>query len=156
MRKFFITVGHSGLSPVAPGTVGSLASLVLVVLLIQVLPPSTIFMLTILISVVAVKQIDIYEKQTKTHDSKIIVIDELVGMWFAFLIAGATADSWFWFAVLSFVYFRLFDILKPSIIGRIDKNVKGGLGVVGDDIVAGIIGGLSASLTYFIFKEFVL
>jgi phosphatidylglycerophosphatase A len=156
MREFFITVAYSGLSPKAPGTVGSLVSLAAVVLLIQVLPPSTIFMFTILISVIAVKQIDIYEKQTNTHDSKTIVIDELVGMWFAFLIAGATADSWVWLGLFSFVYFRLFDILKPSIIGRIDKNVKGGLGVVGDDIVAGIAGGLSASLTYFLFEEFLL
>ncbi len=153
MRLFFITVAYSGLSPKAPGTVGSLVSLLFIILLIQVVPPSTLFLLTILISVIAVKQIDIYEKHTGTHDSKTIVIDELVGMWFAFLIAGATADNWIWLGVLSFVYFRLFDILKPSIIGRIDRDVKGGLGVVGDDIVAGVVGGMSASLTYFILER---
>ncbi|OPX26823.1 MAG: phosphatidylglycerophosphatase A [Campylobacteraceae bacterium 4484_166] len=150
IRKFFLTVAYSGLSPVAPGTVGSLISLFFVILLIQLLHPSTIFLLTILISIIFIKQIDIYEKETKTHDSKIIVIDELVGMWFAFVISGATTDNWLWYAIFSFIYFRLFDILKPSIIGKIDKNVKGGLGVMGDDIVAGFFAGLTTSLTIYL------
>ncbi|RLA74301.1 MAG: phosphatidylglycerophosphatase A [Epsilonproteobacteria bacterium] len=150
MRKLFITVGYSGLSPIAPGTVGSFVSLILIISLIHFIRVDTMFLITIFIFVVAIKQINIYEKQTNTHDNQIIVIDELVGMWFAFLISGATANNWLWFAVFSFVYFRLFDIIKPSIIGKIDKNIKGGLGVMGDDAVAGVFAGLSTSLTIYL------
>jgi phosphatidylglycerophosphatase A len=150
MRKAFLTVGYSGLSPVAPGTVGSFVSLIIALLLLQIVAPSTIFMLSILITVVAVKQIDIYEDIVGVHDGKEIVIDELAGMWLALTIAGATVNNWMILAVLSFVYFRLFDIWKPSIIGKIDRDVKGGWGVMGDDILAGVLAGMCASLTNYL------
>lgn len=150
MRKLFLTVFYSGLIPKAPGTAGSFVSLILAIALIQVVPPSTIFLLAILISVVAVKQINIYEKEVGEHDSKEIVIDELAGMWLAFTIAGATASNWIVLAILSFIFFRLFDIWKPSFIGKIDREVSGGWGVMGDDILAGIVAGISASLVNYI------
>ena len=50
--------------------------------------------------------------------------------------------------ILAFLAFRLFDIKKPSIIGKIDKNAPGGLGVMGDDIVAGIFAGILAGIFY--------
>ncbi len=151
MRKLFLTVFYSGLSPKAPGTVGSFVSLILAIALIQVVPPSTIFLLAILISVFAVKQINIYEQEVGEHDSKEIVIDELAGMWLAFTIAGATASNWILLAILSFIFFRIFDIWKPSFIGKIDREVSGGWGVMGDDILAGIVAGICASLVNYIF-----
>jgi len=150
MRKFFLTVGYSGLSPKAPGTVGSFVSLLLVMALIQIAHPSTIFLLALLVSVFAVKQINLYEQEVGEHDGKEIVIDELAGMWLAFTISGATADNYLILGVLSFVFFRIFDIYKPSIIGRIDREVEGGWGVMGDDLVAGVFGGLCASLVNYI------
>ena len=78
LRKFFLTVGFSGLSPKAPGTVGSFVSLILGLFLLEFLHSSTLFLLSILITVVAVKQIDIYEKEVGLHDSSEIVIDELI------------------------------------------------------------------------------
>jgi phosphatidylglycerophosphatase A len=151
MRKAFLTVGFSGLSPIAPGTVGSFVSLILALFLLQISAPSTIFMLSILITVVAVKQINIYEDEVGAHDGKEIVIDELAGMWLALTISGATQENWVLLSILSFLYFRLFDIWKPSIIGKIDRDVKGGWGVMGDDIVAGIVAGLCASATNMLF-----
>jgi len=150
MRKLFLTVFYSGLSPKAPGTVGSFVSLILAIGLIQVVHPSTIFLLAILISVIAVKQINIYEQEVGEHDSKEIVIDELAGMWLAFTIAGATASNWMLLAILSFIFFRIFDIWKPSFIGKIDREVSGGWGVMGDDILAGIVAGICASLVNYI------
>jgi phosphatidylglycerophosphatase A len=146
-RKFFLTVGYSGLSPSAPGTVGSFVSLIIGLVLLIFLSDSNLFMLTILISLIAVKQIDIYEEETNVHDSKEIVIDELAGMWLALSISGITSEFWLLPAILSFIYFRIFDIWKPSIIGRIDKNVSGGWGVMGDDLVAGVAAGVSTSAT---------
>jgi len=149
MRKFFLTVGFSGLAPKAPGTVGSFVSLLLGMALLNFIHISTLFMLALLITVIAVKEINIYEKQIGKHDTKEIVIDELAGMWIAMSIANATSTN-YTIALLSFVYFRLFDIYKPSIIGKIDRDVKGGWGVMGDDVVAGIFAGLTASMTYFL------
>ena len=150
MRKFFLTLGYSGLSPKAPGTVGSIVALILAMLLLQYISISTLFMLSLLISVISVKQIDIYEKEAGTHDGSEIVIDELAGMWIALGIASATSDNYI-IATLAFVYFRLFDIWKPSIIGKIDREVKGGWGVMGDDIIAGLFAGLCTSMTYYLF-----
>mgnify|MGYP003600890032 CR=1 FL=1 len=155
LRKFFITVGFSGLSPKAPGTVGSFVSLILGLFLLQFLHPSTLFLLSFLITVVAVKQINIYEKEVGVHDGKEIVIDELAGMWIALSICRINSYNYIYMAVLSFIYFRLFDIWKPSIIGRIDRDVKGGWGVMGDDIVAGLAGGVAAAGTYQLISKFI-
>jgi len=149
MRKFFLTLGYSGLSPKAPGTVGSFVSLILAMALLNYISITTLFLIALLISVFAVKQIDIYEKEVGVHDGSEIVIDELAGMWIALGIASATSDNYI-IAALAFVYFRLFDIWKPSIIGKIDRDVKGGWGVMGDDMVAGLFAGLCTSMTYYL------
>jgi phosphatidylglycerophosphatase A len=91
-RKFFITVGFSGLSPKAPGTVGSFVALILGLFLLEFVHPSTLFLLSLLVTVIAVKQIDIYEKEVGIHDSSEIVIDELSGMWIALSICGLNSD----------------------------------------------------------------
>lgn len=154
-RKFFLTLGYSGLSPKAPGTVGSFVALILGVLLLEFFHSSTLFLLAVLISVVAIKQIDIYEKEVGIHDSKEIVIDELVGMWIALSICGINGQNILFLTLLAFIFFRLFDIYKPSIIGRIDKNVKGGLGVMGDDIIAGIFAGICTAGTWQLIDKFI-
>ena len=156
LRKFFLTVGYSGLSPKAPGTVGSFVSLLLVLPLIPYLHVSTIFMVALLISVIAVKQIDIYEEEVGVHDGKEIVIDELAGMWIAISICGITEANMMIMAPLAFVYFRIFDIWKPSVIGKIDRDVKGGWGVMGDDIVAGIAAGVATAGTYELIQMFLV
>jgi len=153
MRKFFLTLGYSGLSPKAPGTVGSIVALAIALVLLQYISVTTLFLLAILISAFAVKQIDIYEKEVGAHDGSEIVIDELAGMWIALGIANATSDNYI-VATLAFVYFRLFDIWKPSIIGKIDRDVKGGWGVMGDDMVAGLFAGLCTSMTYFLLLKY--
>lgn len=156
MRKLFLTVFYSGLSPKAPGTVGSFLSLLMGLFLLQYVHVSTLFMLALLITVVAVKEINKYEEEVGEHDSKEIVIDELAGMWIALSICGITNENMIIMGALAFVYFRLFDIWKPSIIGRIDREVKGGWGVMGDDVIAGIAGGVAAAGTYELLTKFVL
>ncbi len=90
------------------------------------------------------------------HDGKEIVIDELAGMWIALSVANANAENMLYIAPLSFIFFRLFDIWKPSIIGKIDQKVKGGWGVMGDDIIAGIAGGIAASGVYYLIEMYIL
>ncbi len=103
---------------------------------------NTLFLVAILIGLIAIAQIDKEEEESKIHDSSYIVIDELVGMWLAMAISGLSLAG----VVLSFIFFRIYDITKPSLIGKIDKEVKGGLGVVADDALAGVLAGLSVLL----------
>ena len=155
-RKFFITVGFSGLSPKAPGTVGSFVALILGLFLLEFVHPSTLFLLSLLVTVIAVKQIDIYEKEVGIHDSSEIVIDELSGMWIALSICGLNSENILFTAPLAFIFFRLFDIYKPSVIGRIDRDVKGGLGVMGDDVIAGIFAGICTALSWQLIDKFLI
>jgi len=153
-RKIFLTLFYSGLSKKAPGTVGSFVALILGMVILNILNITTLFLLSILITIIAIKEIDIYEKEVGTHDNSEIVIDELVGMWIAMSIAGVTSESYF-MAILAFVFFRIFDIWKPSIIGRVDRDVEGGMGVMGDDILAGVFAGLSTALVHHLMISFI-
>lgn len=155
-RKFFLTVGFSGLSPKAPGTVGSFVSLIIGLFLLEFLHVSTLFLLALLITVIAIKQIDIYENEVGMHDGKEIVIDELAGMWITLSICGLNSENILIMAPLAFIFFRLFDIWKPSIIGKIDRDVKGGLGVMGDDVVAGLAAGIASAGVYQLLLKFIL
>ncbi|MDQ7043880.1 MAG: phosphatidylglycerophosphatase A [Sulfurimonas sp.] len=155
MNWFFLTLGYSGLAPKAPGTVGTLLSLPLGMLILIYFDTNTLFLATVLITLIAIKAINKYEEASKTHDSQNIVIDELVGMWLALSIAPAVGVSmnevtqlengFLIQSLLAFVLFRYFDITKPSIIGRIDREAKGGVGVMGDDIIAGVAAGISTA-----------
>ncbi len=103
---------------------------------------NTLFLAAVLIGLIAIAQIDKEEEESKIHDSSYIVIDELVGMWLAMAISGLSLAG----VILSFIFFRIYDITKPSLIGKIDKEIKGGLGVVADDALAGVLAGLSVLL----------
>ena len=151
MNKFFLTLGYSGLVSFAPGTVGTLVSLPFGILILIYFDAYTLFLATTLISIIAIKQINKYEELTGTHDDKSIVIDEVVGLWLAFCIASFNPIQ----ILLSFLYFRAFDIYKPSIIGRVDRDVKGGLGVVGDDLLAGFFAGLCSAGSWSIYERFI-
>lgn len=160
MNWFFLTVAYSGMSPKAPGTVGSFVSLLLGIAILSYLDTTTLFLAAMLATVAGYKLVNDYEAAGGEHDNKHIVIDELAGMWIAMSIAivpftqipiEAFSDIsayWsLWLAiVLSFAFFRYFDIAKPSIIGRLDRDAKGGIGVMGDDVVAGVAGGILTAL----------
>ncbi len=141
LRACFLTLFFSGYSKKAPGTIGSLVALLLG-LPILIFSANTLFLGAVFVGLIAIAQIDKEEEETKRHDSSHIVIDELVGMWLAMAISGLSLAG----VILSFIFFRVYDITKPSLIGKIDKEVKGGLGVVADDALAGILAGLSALL----------
>jgi phosphatidylglycerophosphatase A len=148
MRELFLTFFYLGNLPKAPGTFGSIGGLLSGLGILNIMPPSTLFSLAVALSVVAVVEIDKYEKITKTHDSSKIVIDEVAGMWFAMSLV----PNDIWIMILVFVLFRAYDIFKPSFIGRVDRDVKGGLGVMLDDVLAGFMAGFTALLILNILK----
>ncbi|MGL2804372.1 phosphatidylglycerophosphatase A family protein [Helicobacter pylori] len=149
LRACFLTLFFSGYSKKAPGTIGSLVALLLG-LPVLIFSANTLFLGAIFVGLIAITQIDKEEEESKRHDSSYIVIDELVGMWLAMAISGLSLAG----VVLSFIFFRIYDITKPSLIGKIDKEVKGGLGVVADDALAGVLAGLSVLLVIHILEFF--
>ena len=141
MNKLFVTVFYSGCAPKASGTVGTIASLPFGLLLLYLLPVETFLLLTLAIFVVGSKEIDRYQKATGKHDPKEVVIDETVGI---FISLAFLPDPFVWYQVLfAFIFFRIFDITKPSIIGKIDSRLKNGVGVMLDDVLAGVFGGIA-------------
>ena len=158
LNWFFLTLGYSGLAPKAPGTAGTLVALPLGMAILLFLGPQTLFLATILITLIAVKAIDAHEQAGNPHDDGRIVIDELAGMWLALAIAPgvmiapealtAWENGFVIQSLLGFAFFRLYDIKKPSFIGRIDREAKGGIGVMGDDLLAGVLAGISTALVW--------
>ncbi|MEX0299903.1 MAG: phosphatidylglycerophosphatase A [Kordiimonas sp.] len=132
------TVFGVGLFKPAPGTWGSLAAVVLGYALIENgFSLIALLVLTTLITLISIWAINDIEAKSGIHDAGEIVIDEVAGQWIAlvpfYFFTGHVATY-----LLSFALFRLFDIWKPWPIGPIDKHVSGGLGVMIDDIVAGV------------------
>ena len=152
LQKLFLTFFGSGLSPKAPGTVGSLAALPVGIAILYYFGMETLFTLTLAVTIIGIFEVNKYERITGDHDQSHIVIDEAVGMWLALMITYSAALTLNYpyleelTILLSFAAFRLFDIWKPSTIGWIDRKLKGGYGVMLDDVLAGIAGGLLSGL----------
>ena len=149
-KWFMLTGFYSGLLPKAPGTWGSIVGVLIAYLVILFFPnPNlTILLLAVFFSIIGIKFTNEYEEITKTHDDKRIVIDEIAGVLITIGLFGELQKDTFIKLLLAFLAFRLFDITKPSIIGKIDKKAPGGLGVMGDDIVAGIFAAIFAGILY--------
>ena len=124
----------SGLSPKAPGTTGTLLAIPLFLLLCQL--PLLHYLLVV--SVAAVTGIYLCDKTARdlrVHDHPGIVWDEFVGFWITMAAIPVNTIS----ILAGFILFRLFDIWKPFPIRWLDRRVKGGLGIMIDDMVAGLL-----------------
>ncbi len=125
----------SGLSPWVPGTMGTLAAVPFYLLMAS---QSTILLI---IAIVLGTAVGIYlcertSSDMGVHDHGSIVWDEFVGFWITMLLVPVTD----WQTVLAgFVIFRFFDMVKPWPISWLDKQVHGGIGIMLDDIVAGLM-----------------
>jgi phosphatidylglycerophosphatase A len=130
------TAGGAGFSPVAPGTAGSVVG-VLVFLGIQALNGGAYYLHAIIsIFIVGIWASSRVERLWG-HDAQRIVIDEVVGQMIALGIAAGRHRLSPFYIVLGFALFRLFDIVKPFPIRRLER-FKGGLGVIADDVGAGL------------------
>ncbi len=131
----------SGLSPKAPGTVGTVVAVILYLFLAH-LPVLAYSVFLILALVIGVYICERSSKLLGVHDHAGIVWDEFVGYWIAMFLAPS---GWIW-VITGFILFRLFDILKPFPINIIDKKIHGGLGIMLDDVLAGIFAWLFLQL----------
>ena len=142
----FVALGFgAGLAPRAPGTFGTLASLALYHLLALALAPLAIAFLAIPLFFVGVWACDVTGRDLGVPDHGAMVWDEIV----AFLPLAAIASAAWWLQLVAFALFRLFDIWKPYPIRMVERNVKGGMGVMVDDVIA-------AAYAYIAFIVFVV
>lgn len=132
-NHFFAFGFGSGLAPKAPGTFGTLAAVPIFWLLQDLAWPiyGTWLIVTFALGVY---WCDRSSKQLGVHDHGGIVWDEFVGYWITMFLAP---KGWLWI-VIGFVLFRFFDIIKPWPINWLDRKVEGGLGIMIDDVLAGI------------------
>jgi phosphatidylglycerophosphatase A len=148
MRRLVIllaTWGGTGLSPVAPGTAGTLAAIPLFLLLS--LFPLWIYLLCALgIALLACWAAGEAEIIFQEQDSQRIVIDEVAG----FLVTMTALPPAWPYLLVGFCLFRAFDIIKPPPIRLFERKVKGGYGVVLDDVLAGIYAHISLRIIFFL------
>ncbi|MCB1956562.1 MAG: phosphatidylglycerophosphatase A [Rhodocyclaceae bacterium] len=129
----FVACGFgSGLSPRAPGTAGTLAAWALFPLLAATLPESLLLLILAIFFVLGIIVADRTGRDLGVSDHGAIVWDEMVPFW---LVLVLTPPGLAWQA-LAFVLFRFFDIVKPPPVGWADSKVKGGFGVMLDDLIA--------------------
>ena len=131
----FLAFGFgSGLSPWAPGTAGTVAAMPLYLLMaeLNLLHYSLVIVLTAL---VGIWFCGAASRQLGVHDHPGIVWDEFVGFW---ITMWALPNEWLWI-VAGFIVFRIFDIVKPWPISVLDRRVHGGLGIMLDDMLAGVL-----------------
>ena len=129
----FIALGFgSGLAPRAPGTFGTLAALALCWALALALPPLAIAFAAVPIFFVGIWASGVTARHLGVEDHGAIVIDEIA----AFLPLAALASASLVLQLVAFGLFRLFDIWKPFPIRLFERRIKGGLGVMFDDLIA--------------------
>jgi phosphatidylglycerophosphatase A len=148
MRKlvlFIATGGGSGYAPIAPGTAGSAVGVVLWALCIQGpgLSPGAYLAILAGLSVVAIWAAGEAEKIFQKRDDGRITVDEIAGQ----LLALALLPAGWGMALAAFLLFRLFDIWKPW-PARLAERLPGGLGVVADDLMAGLYANLAGQLLW--------
>jgi len=128
-----------GFAPFAPGTFGSALGVALFVLLLAL--PGSVYVAVVLASVgLGIWAADVTEKSTGQKDDGRIVIDEVAGQLITLgplLVLPGSRPFWL---VTGFVVFRLLDIWKPGPVGWAERRFSGGLGVMADDLVAGVLG----------------
>lgn len=136
---FLASGAYVGYAPLAPGTFGSLLALPLLVALGSTAWPSLVIVaLVVAAAALAMPVCGRAGRVYGVSDSSRIVLDEVCGM----LVAGALLPPTAWTLALVFLAFRFFDIVKPFPAGHFDRNVKNGVGVVADDLVAGVYANL--------------
>lgn len=124
----------SGLSPWAPGTAGTLAAIPLYLLLAP-LPLVAYLALVAAFFAIGVWACDKTARELGVDDPSPVVWDEVVGLLVTMIAAPA---GWVW-VLIGFLLFRFFDILKPWPIRVLDRDLHGGLGIMLDDLVAGLM-----------------
>ena len=133
-----------GLSPAAPGTAGSLGALAIAIVLHFSFGSGrlTFLLLAVILLVPGIWAADVVAKREGITDPGLVVVDEVIGQWIT--LAAAPSLNWkTW--LFAFALFRIFDIWKPPPARQLER-LHGGLGIVADDVMAGLYGALAIFL----------
>ena len=131
----FIAFGcGSGAVPIGPGTVGTILAMAIYLLLLNRLPWPAYLLFVVIFTLFSIWLASKVARETGLDDPPGMNIDEFVGY---FITMIAAPPQWYW-AVIGFLLFRLFDIVKPPPINWCDRHLKGGFGIIFDDILAGL------------------
>ncbi len=137
---------YIGYVPKAPGTFGTIAAFILYCLLpVEFIEHSYFWLVPVLLIIPSYWIITKAEEQMERDDQR-IVLDELIGYFFAVIFL----PKHLLIAVLAFILFRAFDILKPAPVYEL-QSLKKGAGVIADDVMAGIYANLILQIIYFLF-----
>ncbi len=129
-----------GLLPFAPGTWGSLVALVLGLPILKYFGPTGLAIAIVFVMIAGIWASGLHQQISGLHDRGEVVIDEVVGQWITLLPLGffTVTQSEALDIFLAFLLFRGFDIIKPWPIDIMDLRLKGGRGVMLDDVAAGL------------------
>ncbi len=147
LQLFFATGFLTGYFPFASGTVGSFLGIMIYLFVPGFSEPYLLIIFIFLFTFIGIFTADFAEK-IYGFDPPQVVIDEIVGMWITMLFVPKT----FFLAAIAFVLFRIFDIVKPF-PARQSQNLNGGLGIMVDDIIAGVYSLIILHLILLIFPE---
>ena len=146
---YWVAIGFgSGLASKAPGTAGTLVAIP-IYLALDRLDLWQYLVVVFVLLIAGFWLCDTAAKQLGVHDDPSIVWDEIVGYLITMI---AAPGGWFW-VISGFVLFRLFDILKPWPIRTIDRKVKGGLGIMMDDVLAALFALVILQTVYWVLPQ---
>lgn len=158
MNYFFLTLGLSKLPPRISQIIATVIALIFGLTILIVFDENTLFLATLLIAIVTLRAVNKYEENGGVHHDEHINLDKFAGIGFALSVAPAIginaseithfSNGFLIQALLSLAFFIYFEKEKHSVIGRINRDAKGGIAVVGDDVLAGFIAGIVSSLLW--------
>lgn len=141
------TGGYVGYVPVASGTFGSLVGIPFV-FIFSMMPTVLAALAVLAVILIAVWAAHEVEQLLNAKDPGCIVIDEIAGMGVTMLAVPFTLAT----CIAGFVLFRIFDVIKPPPARQMERRLKGGWGVVMDDVVAGVMANLVLRMALYLIK----
>ena len=146
-QKLFVTFGGTGLAPRPLVTASVLATLIALPI-ITLVGMETLFMLTFVITIIAVFEVNKYLASYPDGNEEQITIDDAAGVWMSLMVSLSTAMTLhlpyalYIGTILALLFFLLFQTWRPSTIGWMHRTLKGGLGIILSSILSGLAGGL--------------
>ena len=139
ISKLYSTFLYVGFFKWAPGTLGTLVSIILLYLLINFINFQTFIFIFIFLLIISFKLVEIYSNNVEKDDPKEIIIDEFLGIYLTMILSYKFNElNISVYLILSFIFFRFFDILKIFPANWIDNKIKNSYGIIFDDLIAGI------------------
>ena len=134
LAKIISTIFYIGYSKYLPGTIGSLLAIPTGILILKIGGIVALLIFIFILTLIALFSIEIYIKEHQSSDPKEIIIDEFIGQLIVLIFASFSSLAIF----IGFLLFRFFDISKLYPVNKVEK-IRGPIGVLADDIVAGLM-----------------